>query len=234
MRFVSAVREYSGPIVTFFTSVAKPLKNLIIDLKPIQTGSGDPSPDNVRPISGRTGAEAYVSPTQDVADATTYPVTWQTEAGTVYGGTVDVVTGKLTVNMVYKNARDLTWNWAGGTYLYAVVTSAQISDAKRPSSNTKAANVLCSVAVKNAISNMAGQQHQPGIGISATSGNMALKLPQIESEDDWNDFIENTDVDIVYELATPIEYTLTPQEVLTLAETMNNVWSDSGDVTVRL
>jgi len=32
-----------------------PLKSLVVDINPVQSGSGDPSPDNVRPISGWTG-----------------------------------------------------------------------------------------------------------------------------------------------------------------------------------
>ena len=56
---------------------------------------------NICPISGRTGLSVYVSPTQDVADATTYAVDWTSEAGTVYGGTLDVVTGVLTVDRAY-------------------------------------------------------------------------------------------------------------------------------------
>ena len=53
------------------------------------------SPENVRPITGWTGANVYVSPTEDVADATTYAEDWTLQAGTVYGGTVDVVSGAL-------------------------------------------------------------------------------------------------------------------------------------------
>ena len=33
-----------------------PLKSLVVDINPVQSGSGDPSPDNVRPISGHTQA----------------------------------------------------------------------------------------------------------------------------------------------------------------------------------
>jgi len=33
-----------------------PVKDLVIAIEPVQPGSGDPSPDNVRPISGRTSA----------------------------------------------------------------------------------------------------------------------------------------------------------------------------------
>lgn len=40
---------------SFTTEVAKPLKWLTIPFLPVQSGTGDPSPDNVRPISGWTG-----------------------------------------------------------------------------------------------------------------------------------------------------------------------------------
>ena len=36
-------------------------KSVVISIEPIQSGSGTPSPDNVRPISGWTGAEVNVS-----------------------------------------------------------------------------------------------------------------------------------------------------------------------------
>ena len=53
---------------------------------------------NICPINGLTGLSAYVSPTYDIADATTYPVDWTADAGTVYGGTLDMSTGVLTVD----------------------------------------------------------------------------------------------------------------------------------------
>lgn len=37
---------------------------------------------------------------------------------------------------------------------------------------------------------------------------------------------------VVYELATPVTYQLTPQEIQTL-KGANNIWADTGDVTVE-
>lgn len=48
----------TGNPVSFETDVAKPLKGLLIPFTPVQSGTGDPSPDNVRPISGFTGINA--------------------------------------------------------------------------------------------------------------------------------------------------------------------------------
>ena len=45
----------TGNPLTFTTDLAKPLKSLLIPFTPLQPGSGDPSPENVRPISGWTG-----------------------------------------------------------------------------------------------------------------------------------------------------------------------------------
>lgn len=50
--------EATGNPATFETDVAKPLKSLLVPFYPVQAGSGDPSPDNVREISGWTGVNA--------------------------------------------------------------------------------------------------------------------------------------------------------------------------------
>ena len=42
----------SGAIASFDAQVAAPLKILKADIDPVQAGSGDPAPDNIRPVSG--------------------------------------------------------------------------------------------------------------------------------------------------------------------------------------
>ena len=48
----------TGNPVKFLTNVAKPL-SVIASFTPVQSGSGDPSPDNVRPITGFSGATVW-------------------------------------------------------------------------------------------------------------------------------------------------------------------------------
>ena len=54
----------------------------------------------------------------------------------------------------------------------------------------------------------------------------------------WNSklaewYANDTPLTVAYKLGTPIEYTLTPQQITTLIGT-NNVWSDAnGDITVK-
>ena len=45
----------TGNPASFHTGNSVPLQRILIGMEPIQPGSGDPSPDNIRPISGRTG-----------------------------------------------------------------------------------------------------------------------------------------------------------------------------------
>ena len=47
----------SGAVVSFSDGADLPLKSLIVDIEPVQSGSGDPSPVNFRPISGRNGVK---------------------------------------------------------------------------------------------------------------------------------------------------------------------------------
>lgn len=69
--------EYTatGNPLTFDTNIAKPLNQLLIPWTPTQSGSGDPSPENVRPISGVSGVTVYHSG-EDTSDPTSYPVTF--------------------------------------------------------------------------------------------------------------------------------------------------------------
>ena len=49
----------SGAIASFVTVRAAPIKELVVNVDPVQAGSGDPSPDNIRNISGWPGATIY-------------------------------------------------------------------------------------------------------------------------------------------------------------------------------
>jgi hypothetical protein len=58
----------------------------------------------------------------------TIPISWQTEAGTVYGGKLDVLGGKLTVYPYYAsyNGETLTGEWISDRDVYAVGTTPTI------------------------------------------------------------------------------------------------------------
>ena len=55
--------EYTatGNPLTFLTDLARPLKSLVANFTPVQSGTGDPSPENVRPITGYSGLNVWHS-----------------------------------------------------------------------------------------------------------------------------------------------------------------------------
>lgn len=48
-------KRTSGAVVHFEDAAEKNLRHCMVNIEPVQAGSGDPSPENVRPISGWTG-----------------------------------------------------------------------------------------------------------------------------------------------------------------------------------
>ena len=153
-----------------------------------------------------------------------YPVSWQTEAGTVYGGTVDVVTGVLTVK--YKSFIPTSSNTIGldtthdGCYIYP--TDNDMKSAKFGygyssmfSRATSTWNDPCSIlfGYNNAVVYL--------INFASAEGLSTLQ--------DIKNWLDANPVQIVYELATPQTYQLTPVQVACLLG-QNNVWADCGDV----
>ena len=100
------LEEFSitGNPVTFSTNVQKALTGLRASFTPTQTGTGDPAPDNVRPIYGRTSLNIYHSG-EDTTTPVTETVSWQSAQGEVFGGTFDALTGILSIEWVTTSAR---------------------------------------------------------------------------------------------------------------------------------
>ena len=141
------------------------VKNFQIELGSTATSYAPYS--NICPISGFSEGNVHVSPTTNAQDGTTYSVSWQSQAGTVYGGNVDLVSGVLTVthaNIASYDGETLPSTWISDRDVYSV-------------------------------------------GGTPTTG-----------------------AQVVYELATPLTYQLTPIQVNSLLG-INKVWNDTNGET---
>lgn len=179
---------------------------------------------NICPITGRTGLSVHVSPTQDPDDATVYNVEWSTQAGTVYGGTVDVVTGELVVDRGCVNISS-SWNWLKSSSY----PGGFFADIQNAGTGQKTYTPFICSHAKTATSI---SQYVQGTCFCDGSINIRI-MDGSDTVQDWKDYINaqitaGTPIQICYELATPITYQLTPQEVETLVG-QNNVWSDSNE-----
>lgn len=190
-----------------------PIKSLLVNIKPAQSGSGTPSPTNVRAISGWTEASIAIQ-----HDGTKMLfVNWETEAGEVYGGSLDVINGILTVNfgVLSSTFGELIDGSGTAPSGYALKNLRLSQDFP---SNTWLNDTVCNIATPSSTSNA-----QNVVRFSNDKTFCIFTLP--------TNLDSNTPVMVVYPLAVPKTYTLDPMEVLTaLGE---NIFSaDCGDVSV--
>lgn len=221
-RFFATTNDSTARTVTFYD----------VQLESGSTATSWTPYSNICPISGRTGLSVYVSPTQDVADATTYAVDWTTEAGTVYGGTLDVVTGELVVNKVCVSLNP-SWYW----YVSSTQPSGLTVVATTDFPLHVVGGEICS-HYKRATTLYVVNLALGEFITAATSAYFCFKDSSGGTADEFKEYLTaqataGTPVQVVYELATPLTYQLTPQEIEVLVG-KNNVWTSSGPVSVTV
>ena len=175
--------------------------------------------------------------------ATTYepyvsPLTITTQLGqTVYGGTLDVVSGVLTVAEVMKDLRGAYFTDVSATL--GAVRMALPSGWEPWKEQFGGSAVAFSHGIATSRAGITSVAN--GFFVGDTNGGnqqlLFLKLTGItEDKTTAQNYIEaqynaGTPLQVIYAVATPITVHLTPTEVKTLLGT-NNVWADSGDVEV--
>lgn len=212
----------TGNPATFETNVIAPME-LLIPFAPVQSGSGTPSPENIRPISGWTEANVMISPTfsPDDPDKEVYHITFPSEAGTVYGGTLTVNkdgTGTLVVDRAKETYNDSTgFSLHASSRWYKNVLPNNLSQSKKTQS----------------ISNVAKYQDSPltyGTDFAfGSSGIYVNRLNSDETIEEFNTRLQETPMVVCYPLDTPVTYNLTDLEVIETLKGANNVWSDTND-----
>ena len=164
-------------------------------------------------------------------------VTWTDSAGTVYGGELNLTTGVLTVTfkMVNLSGRDWDSGLPNQDGYIRFVNHTIIGD------KANGYNLYCNILpVKSTLI----PSSPTTIGISGYSGNaniyMAISSDMLTGDLSTNEgrntafkaWISANNLQILYELATPVTYQLTPQELNTLLGT-NNIYCDTGDSDIK-
>lgn len=186
---------------------------------------------NIRPITGWTAANIYVSPTTTAADETVYTVAFPSSIGTVYSGTLDMARGLLTVTHDIVDLGTLSWELIGNTGYFA--TANLRNKVKRPASNNVLADAICEAYPVVTLSDAFSNTVPLGIAVqtSPSAGYVAIR-DRNKAGLSAADFATSlSGIRFVYQLATPATYQLTPQQLTTLVNT-NNVFADCGPVSV--
>ena len=181
---------------------------------------------NICPITGFNTGNIIVSPTENQGDSTTYIVAWHSEAGTVYGGEVDVTKGKLTVTHWAEtfDGSEADWVWYGA---YQQIFHALTNTAKYIVNDVTAiCDKLKPVANNNRVSNIGNYA-----ALVSSGASVAFSVPET-TEENAKTWLSNHPVTFVYELATPVEYDITPVDAIKMLNGQNFVWSNTGDISI--
>ncbi len=160
---------------------------------------------------------SITDPTYESYQGTIYPISFSS-VDTVYGGSLDVTSGELTVNMAYISF--------DGSEAWTYFSVAQGSLFRYLANNRKQGviGVGCKV-VCNAYSVVAYSERANNT-LSGNQYYIDIIDNNYTTVAEWEAYLADNNVAIAYELATPITYHLTPTEMATLLG-YNTIWMDA-------
>ena len=214
-------REAEGAVANFTTNTVQPFVSLDCEILPIQEGTGTPSPSNPRPISGTSVLDIYHSG----ADTSEYDTTLVSLGQEIIGGTADVVggTGEETHDII--DLGDLTWTYRTDVLSVPCFLSNDISDIKNGSLPLACSCFKIMSPNRTAING----NYQVSIGNNTNAKYLVIRYD--EYSDGTAVKTALTGQKLVYELATPTDFTFTGQPINSYLG-VNNVWTDSGNTKV--
>lgn len=197
-------KSVSGNPITLTDGSARKAEGLVVTLEPKQSGSGTPSPTNVRPITGLTECVVEVKD----EDETTQHTATITFGQTVYGGSVNFKTGKVSIDRVcetFDGSVDENW-------------SATYRNGYRISSAYSLLNVWTGTLDRGKSNYLTANNNSAyaGNGWCFAVDNTSIiycSFDGITSVEDLRSYLSTHELQISTLLATPIELTLTPAEL---------------------
>ena len=206
----------SGNPVTV-SSVAGNMVNPVVTLNVIQEGSGTPSPSNPRPIGAYGDARIHVNSDTTIIDF----------GNAVYGGTLDVTTGVLTIKYLLTNFNDINISYVANWGGYPVFISGTLSPViNKPSSNTEITKVISDI-YESTSRDILNANDMYGIAQNA-NGDILIRNNNYTDVPSFRTAMSGHY--IAYELATPQTMQLTPAQVALAQGT--NVVSTNGNSTI--
>ena len=197
------------------------------DLYDIQIESGSTATayetyENLCPISGHSAVTLNHAGTSQSDNPTSITV----QLGqTVYGGSVDLVSGVGTVTKALQ-----TWTKCGGAgssagcfYVFASVPI------------TKSVGRAIATYLKT-YDGVGQSSNMPNWSLTQSGGGQYTIWGKFDSsytsKTDFDNYLASNPLSICYELATPITFQLTPNQIQML-ERNNTLWAEEGDIEVQ-
>ena len=211
----------------------------VVTLEPKQAGSGDPSPENVRLITGRDRVKVTVSNESESCD---YDLTLPE---TIYGGTVDAVTGKGSeeVHGVQFNGTEGWIQNANGSLglLYFEYTFSDSADLL-PSSG---GSIILARKSQKFSHFMIGNPYSENVDdagwvyniVSGNSTVARIRASRFENVEDWKSYLAaqaaaGTPVQVAYKLAAPKPFQATGWKMIPALSGENTLLTDGTTLKV--
>lgn len=209
--------------------------------EPRQEGEGDPSPENVRPIVGLDAVTVTLSGNAGTGTTATLAL-----PETIYGGTVDAVTGAgvETVHGVQFNGTE-AWTQSTGGSLGLSYFECKFPDSGDllPSSGgsiilAKQSQKISHFTIGNPYSENGDDAGWVYNTASAAYASARIRASRFENVEDWSAYLAaqaaaGTPVTIAYKLATPTAFQATGSQPLPALPGTNTVYTDADAVRVE-
>ena len=194
-------------------AIAAPkIERLVVNIQPVQGGSGTPSPSNVRSISGHSTVNVTIGADRRAMNL----------GGTYYGGTLDLLTGVLTVTLAAVDMGTLTYERESNAYARYIAELPQTAV-----SGTRTGYCLCECYETLT----AGQSISTSTDKKAylASARLYVHEHSISTAAAFKASVSGRL--FVYRLATPQTYQLDPQTIRALTG-RQTVSTDAGSIDI--
>ena len=217
----------SGAVVVCEPVEGYPLE-VVSGIEPYQSGTGEPSPDNIRDISGGSSImvfhECDIESRQLIADF----------GQTVYGGSFNWGTGELVSNMVCLTfTGDEDWTVLGGG---SNIAYAFLSIGARGYVDDTAPQVSSHFMMYTITSSTENIGFDAANSIPYNDARVRFRMKKGLKLDEWIAFLKEqyangTPVQVCFGVSNPTTVKLAAQEILALPG-VNTLYADNGNVTV--
>ena len=203
-------------VVTITDAAQRDALEMITTIRPVFSGTGEPSPSNIMPMSPRTNVSLW---REDTYDTSAQALASETIPET-YGGVIDWLTGQLTITHKFVTL-DGSVNWQLGTN-NIFVRCNDIAQGATLYSNQYVD------APTQPVANMAENQMRQG----ATYQNVVFANPKNAlTKAQWAERANSQPIQLAYTLEQPTVVQLTARTVEML-KGANAIWSDAGATKV--
>lgn len=211
------------------------IKKLIIDINPIQNGEGESSPTNIRPIVGWNEVNAYVSPTNNVSDATIYNKSFLT-VGTVYKGNFDIVEGKLIVThkcIVLDGTEDWVYSLIDNKHTFNITLSDTVAPKNLNDGGYEGYSDVFNIKTDFATDNITyNSAYISAFNFSDNRSSLVIAYEGATTIEEFKTWLNSNNVTIIYPLVEPLTYYIGSTSVSIVAD-INYIWTDASSVSVE-